>query len=280
MRTREDFPVATRLIAPELRPAIEDYYRFARAADDVADAPGVGIAAKLDALDAHAAGLDGRPGGSREGRVLRARMEAMGLEHALVHASDLLVAFRRDAAGADCGDWEALSCYCSHSASPVGRFLLDLHRERAGLYALSDPLCVALQVLNHLRDLGPDWRELERLYMPRDWREAAGARPEALAGGRIDGPWAQVAGRALDACDALLARSADLPGAIVDPRLAAQAAATQAVALRISARLRAGDPLARRIRPTALDAARAAASGIATRIGRMGFPARAVPRRP
>ena len=280
MRTQEDFPVATRLISAALRPAVADYYRFARAADDAADAPGLATGARLAALDRHEAGLDGEPGGTAEGLALRARLTGMGRPRALDHARALLVAFRCDAAGADCATWCDLMDYCLHSAAPVGRFLLDLHDERPAAHALSDPLCLALQVLNHVRDLGPDARGLGRLYLPADWRAEAGARPEALRTDRLDGPWAAVVARTLDGCDVLLDRSAGLPAAISDPRLAAEAAGTQAMARRIAARLRAGDPLARRIRPTPLDGARAAAAGVATWLGRLGPAARPATRRP
>ena len=268
MRTQEDFPVATRLMAPAHRPAVADFYRLARAADDVADDPRRTEGEKLDALDRHAAGLAGEAGGSAEGLALHRRMVALGLLGSLDHARDLLAAFRLDARGADCADWDALMGYCALSAAPVGRFLLDLHGEGRAARVHADPLCAALQVLNHLRDLAPDWRDLGRLYMPADWRREAGAEPGALLEGRLDGPWSQVVQRALDGCDALLDAAEGLPGAVMDRRLAAESAATLSVARRIAARLRAGDPVARRIVPTALDAARAGLRGAATWAGR------------
>lgn len=268
MRTREDFPVGTRLIAPALRPAIADFYRFARSADDVADDPEVGMAAKLDALDVHQAGLAGAPGGSPQGLALRATLSGMEIPDAARHAGDLLEAFRRDARGEGCATWDGLVGYCDVSAAPVGRFLLALHGEAAGLRSLSDPLCAALQVLNHLRDLGPDLRDLGRCYMPADWRAEAGSLDADLMAGHLSPAWRIVADRALDGCDALLDRSAALPAAIADGRLAAEAAATQGIARAISARLRAGDPLARRIRPSAWETTRAMASGAALWLGR------------
>ncbi|MDX2221849.1 MAG: squalene/phytoene synthase family protein, partial [Rhodospirillaceae bacterium] len=48
----ENFPVATWFVAPRLRPAIRAYYAFARAADDIADDPTLGVAEKLARLDA------------------------------------------------------------------------------------------------------------------------------------------------------------------------------------------------------------------------------------
>lgn len=275
MRTQEDFPVATRLMASAHRPAVADFYRFARAADDVADAPELPRDARRAALALHAAGLEGDPGGSAEGHALRARLVSLDLEGSLDHGRDLLEAFRRDVEGADCADWEALMGYCALSAAPVGRFLLDLHGERREVRDHADPLCMALQVLNHIRDLAPDWRDLGRCYLPADWRAAAGADPSSLLSGRLDRSWAEVVSRALDGCDALLGCSASLPAAIADRRLAAEAAATQSVALRIAARLRSGDPVARRIGPSTLDAVRAGLRGALTWLGRAGGGARA-----
>ena len=71
---------------------------------------------------------------------------------------------------------------------PVGRFVLDLHGEDRSVWAYSDPLCSALQVINHLQDCAKDYRELDRVYLPLDvnaevWREGRGTRrPKILAG--------------------------------------------------------------------------------------------------
>ena len=47
----ENFPVASRLVRAELRPTILAFYRFARAADDVADHPTAAPEQKLAELD-------------------------------------------------------------------------------------------------------------------------------------------------------------------------------------------------------------------------------------
>ena len=90
------------------------------------------------------------------------------------HAQDLLAAFKRDATKLRYRDWQDLLGYCALSASPVGRYLLDLHGERPELYAYSDPLCDALQVLNHVQDCQDDFRALNRVYLPLDSFAAAG----------------------------------------------------------------------------------------------------------
>ena len=47
----ENFPVASHLIAARLRTPILSFYRFARAADDIADHPGLSENSKLAGLD-------------------------------------------------------------------------------------------------------------------------------------------------------------------------------------------------------------------------------------
>ena len=61
------------------------------------------------------------------------------------------------------------------------------------LWPANDALCAALQVINHLQDCAKDYRELNRVYIPRDHvdrgrdrRRGAGAKTRAnpaLAGG-------------------------------------------------------------------------------------------------
>ena len=57
--TDENFPVASWLIRPELRGTILTFYRFARAADDIADHETASEATKLAQLARMRAGLDG-----------------------------------------------------------------------------------------------------------------------------------------------------------------------------------------------------------------------------
>src|SRR6185437_5841338 len=97
------------------------------------------------------------------------------------HCRDLLRAFRLDATKLRYDDWDDLMTYCRYSASPVGRQLIDLHGESQAAYPASDALCSALQVLNHLRDCGEDYRVLDRVYLPARELAANGAGIDELA---------------------------------------------------------------------------------------------------
>ena len=261
----ENFPVGSALLRRDLRPHVAALYAFARAADDVADDPALGPAEKLARLGAFEAALDGGPGPAEAAR-LRGSLCETGVSDR--HARDLLRAFRRDAVEGRCADWAALADYCAHSAHPVGRFMLDLHGEGARTHPPADALCAALQVLNHLQDLGHDRRRLDRVYLPLDWMAEAGATLRDLDADRSSPALRAVTHRALDACDDWLDAAEALPRLVASPRLAGECAAILRLARRLSRRLRRGDPLAGRVALSRTDFAAAAAVGAAHAVRR------------
>lgn len=262
----ENFPVASLLLARGDRAAVRAFYRFARFADDIADSPVLPPAAKLGALDALDAALLGEAVASdavdtAPAADLRAALTARNLE--TVHARALLCAFRRDAENRGTPTWDELMAYCRASAAPVGRFLLDLHREPRRAMAAADALCAALQVLNHVQDIGEDRRLRKRVYLPLDW--PGGPRADLAD---LDAPVCSPALRAcidktLDRTAALLDRADALPALLTRPRLRAEAAAILSLAHALLRRLRAADPLAARIRATPADGVRALGAALA-----------------
>ncbi|MEM7642501.1 MAG: squalene/phytoene synthase family protein [Pseudomonadota bacterium] len=260
---QENFPVASRLLSRRLRGRVVAFYRYARTADDIADDPALGTADKSERLQSLEDGLDGR-GRSAVALALREALDGTGVgdASALAAARKLLVAFRRDAGGIACVDWDDLMAYCDASAVPVGRFLLAIHGEAADTHDPSDALCAALQVLNHLQDMAEDHDRLGRRYVPGDWMVQHGATDADLTAPKLSGGLRAAVGRTLDATDALLVRAAPLPGRIQSRGLRAQSAATLALARRLAVRLRRGDPLASRIALTRFDFLRAGLVGL------------------
>ncbi|KAJ8138131.1 hypothetical protein OY671_008656, partial [Metschnikowia pulcherrima] len=160
----ENFPVASSLIKPEYRPPVMAYYRFARAADDVADHP-TARAAETSARSARSrAGSDGD--GAPEAMALRAVMAKRSIDP--VNAHDSLNAFERDVTVNRYADWDDSIGYCRYSAMPVGRFVLDVHGESRATWAANDASCAALQIVNHSQDCGKDYRTINRVYIPLD----------------------------------------------------------------------------------------------------------------
>ncbi len=260
MSRGENFPVGSLLIRRDLRPDVAAFYRVARAADDVADHPSLSPEEKLARLDRFEAGLDGDPQGAPEGLALA----ALPRPEPARHARQLLRAFRRDARNEACSTWADLLAYCEDSANPVGRFLLDLHGEPRAAWPLSDSLCTALQVLNHLQDLREDHLRLGRHYLPLDWMAEEGAPLSELEAVSMSAALRRAVDRALDRCDALLDEAAGLPGTLASRRLAGESATILWLARRLSRLLRRGDPLAGRVAPSRADFARAGLHGAIT----------------
>jgi hydroxysqualene synthase len=244
----ENFPVASRLIAPRLRAPILAFYRFARAADDIADHPTLPPEAKLDGLAALEAGLTGADEGDRRGLALRLALADRNLTSR--HALDLLAAFRLDVIKNRYRDWGELMGYCALSAAPVGRFVLDVHGEPADRWPASDAICASLQVINHLQDCGRDFSKLDRVYLPQETLDRHRAAVTDLQAPRASGELRAVIGELTGRAGALLEEGASLPGAVKDLRLACEIGAIVGLARANCVRLEKRDPLSERVHPT------------------------------
>jgi squalene synthase HpnC len=241
----ENFPVASRLVGARHRPVIMAFYDFARAADDIADHPALPAGEKLRQLDRMEASLTG----ARSDDVLSVRLREQIATRKLspVHALDLLKAFRQDVTKLRYDDWDELIGYCTYSAMPVGRFVLDVHGEDRATWASSDVLCAVLQIVNHLQDCGKDYRTLDRVYLPLDRLHAHGVSAEHLAQNRSSPAF-------LACLHELTRRTADyfdtqpaLAGGIRDTRLACEVAAIAALAHKLLGVLQDSDPLADKV---------------------------------
>jgi hydroxysqualene synthase len=241
----ENFPVASVLIHPRHRPIILAFYRFARAADDVADHPTAEAEERLKLLDSMQAGLIDGTGGVVESLALRSALASRSLSPR--HALDLLEAFRRDVTKSRYANWDELMDYCRYSAMPVGRFVLDVHGESEITWPASDSLCAALQVINHLQDCSKDYRLLDRVYIPLDALDEVGLAPDVLK--RYLAPTAlrEVIRNLAQRTAGLLAASRMFCHQIRDPRLATEVAVIQALAEDLNLRLMEQDPLSGRV---------------------------------
>jgi squalene synthase HpnC len=241
----ENFPVASFLIAPRHRGIILAFYRFARAADDVADHAEARPDEKLQLLEEMRRTVLGERDISPEAVELRAMIANRGLTPQ--HAIDLLIAFSRDVTKLRYDDWDDLMDYCRFSAMPVGRFVLDVHGESRSTWAASDALCAGLQVINHLQDCARDYRNLNRVYIPLDAFSAAAIGPEALAQPRASPALlAAIAGLARRT-EVLLNQARPFAGQIDDRRLAFEVSVIQRLAEDLCRKLMRRDPLCERV---------------------------------
>ena len=249
----ENFPVASRLIHPRHREIILAFYEFVRIADDIADHPSLAATKKLELLNGLEADLKGGGNGNAAAVALRSHLAKRGITNR--HALDLLTAFKQDVTKLRYRDWDDLIAYCSYSAMPVGRFVLDVHGEERTTWPASDALCAALQIINHIQDCGADYRNLDRVYVPLDALAAAGAEIQSLG--------AKEASPALRRClreialrtEALLGESEMFPVLVQDLRLGLEISVIQELAQKLVRLLAHRDPLSQHVHLTKADVA-------------------------
>ncbi|WP_436851039.1 squalene synthase HpnC [Streptomyces hokutonensis] len=177
----ENFPVAPFFLPRAWRTDLMAVYGFARLVDDIGDgdlAPG-GADARLlgvspeDAedrvvlLDAFEADLrrvfDGTPG-----HPLLRRLQPTVRRCALTPEPflGLIAANRQDQLVTRYETYDDLLAYCELSANPVGRLVLGVTgTETPERVRLSDAICTALQIVEHLQDVTEDLGR-DRIYLP------------------------------------------------------------------------------------------------------------------
>lgn len=167
----ENFPVASVLCPPALRPPIVAIYRFARTADDIADEGDAPAETRLTDLRAYDAALRRLyADGSVDARwpAVFGPLKRAVVAHALPMAplAALLDAFMQDVRNPSYPDRAELLDYCRRSADPIGRLLLHLYGvSDAESLRRADAVCSALQLINFWQDLSVDLPRGRR-YVP------------------------------------------------------------------------------------------------------------------
>ena len=241
----ENFPVASWIIHPRHRALILSFYNFVRTADDIADHANLAADEKLRYLDLLEAELLGKGDTQPEAVNLRRALaeRAMTPRHAL----DVLVAFRMDVTKLRYENWDEVIHYCRYSAMPVGRFMLDVHGESTSTWTASDALCAGLQINNHLQDCGKDYKNLNRVYLPRDALAASGATVEMLGEAKSHPALLQCLQALAVRTETLLNESKPLSAEVKDFRLGLEISVIQAFADTIVGMLKVRDPLSERV---------------------------------
>lgn len=166
----ENFPVASVLCPPALRPAVTAIYHFARTADDIADEGDATPAERLALLDRYEHALKdavhGRTGHHWPQVFGPLAQQIVAHQLPIKLFGDLLAAFRQDTHNPLYPDRAGLLDYCSRSANPIGRLLLHLSNVREPIaLAQSDAICSALQLINFWQDMSVD-HPRGRFYVP------------------------------------------------------------------------------------------------------------------
>jgi squalene synthase HpnC len=190
-RHYENFPTASLLVPRDKRDALAAIYAFARYADDLADEPGV--EGRLEKLAEWRQKLTECYAGKVDHPVFIALHDA-AVRYRLSeeHFQNLLRAFEQDVVVNRHKDFASLLSYCTCSANPVGRLVLELfgHRD-AELLALSDCICTALQLTNFWQDVAIDL-ERDRIYLPLEDLERFAYTLDDLRARAVDERWSRL----------------------------------------------------------------------------------------
>src|ERR1700728_2306189 len=151
----ENFPVASMLLPRRIRRHLLALYGYARFIDDVGDESG---GDRLSSLDAAERQLDLAMAGAATHPIF-VELDRQPLV-------DLIEANRMDQVKRRYATFDELVSYCSLSANPVGRLVLAVFGASNPVTThLSDEVCTALQIVEHLQDVGEDF-EVGRIYLP------------------------------------------------------------------------------------------------------------------
>ncbi|MDT0483345.1 squalene synthase HpnC [Streptomyces doebereineriae] len=179
----ENFPVAPFFLPKDWRTDLVAVYGFARLVDDIGDgdlAPGgadarlLGVSPaeaedRLLLLDAFEADLD-RVFEGTPGHPLLRRLQATVRRRSLTPEPflGLIAANRQDQLVTRYETYDDLLAYCELSANPVGRLVLAVTgTSTPERIRLSDAICTALQIVEHLQDVAEDLGR-DRIYLPAE----------------------------------------------------------------------------------------------------------------
>lgn len=167
----ENFPVASVALPAYLRRPIAVIYTFARTADDFADEGNALPEQRLKLLKNYGEKLTACVNGNADDDPVFIALADVIRRHALpvqlLH--DLLTAFTMDVTTHRYATFDDLLFYCRHSANPIGRLLLHLSNTASDAnLSQSDAICTSLQLINFWQDIGQDYDENNRIYVPAE----------------------------------------------------------------------------------------------------------------
>jgi squalene synthase HpnC len=187
----ENFPVASLLLPPRLRPAVKAIYAFARSADDLADEGNAAPEERLHALETYenALGEIERNGAATTPIFVELAKVINDYCLPMQPLYDLLSAFKQDVVKKRYESIEDLLDYCRRSANPVGAMMLTLYgaADERNLRD-SDAICSALQLINFWQDVAIDWQK-ERIYIPQRDLDRFGITETHLTHATNDDAW-------------------------------------------------------------------------------------------
>lgn len=213
----EVFPVASLLLPAHARAPLRICYDFLRGADEIADHPALPAARRLEELaQLRTPHLATAPWANNFFCLCDHDVAYLPLAQHVLHA------FEQDCRQQDYATLDELVTYCQDSAVPVGRMVLHACKEADVDVAAADALCCALQLLNHVRDIQKDYCQLQRIYLPKEWRTRFGVTNEMLTQNDITPPLEALISNLLGTIEDFLSTAQRLPTTLASTGLALQ----------------------------------------------------------
>lgn len=212
-RHYENFPVASWLLPRRLRKPVAVIYAFARTADDFADEGGHDSQWRLSRLENYRTCLQSLATGLIVDDPIFVALDdcRRRFDLPLSLFDDLLSAFIQDISRKHYATTTEVLEYCRYSANPVGRLLLYLDQSASPQnLSDSDAICTALQLINFLQDIGQDYSENDRIYIPEETMQRYGVDVSWFAERRTDTPMRELIHDRIDQARTLLFQGAPL----------------------------------------------------------------------
>ncbi len=255
----ENFPVSSFLISNKYSKHIKNLYTFARTADDIADHKLISKSDKKKML-------------SRLDQILMKKEKTNytfmnNLIETLIETGvtedyprKLLKAFIQDAEKKRYKNWKELIQYCHKSASPIGRFVVDLHGKKnyskidlKNIYDGCDKICNTLQILNHLQDCKEDFVKLDRIYIPELFFNGAKVNTNFFLENKNRSKFLQIKNKCIDEVNVLLAGASKKIVLIKDSGLRRETFVIFNIAKKLSYLLEKNDPIKKKVKLSRID---------------------------
>jgi phytoene synthase len=165
---------------------ISVFYAFCRVIDDIADDPNVPVFERQRALDRWKESVSS-PVAVLSEPALAVTVRALIAKYRLPveHFLEIIAGCEMDLTGVEYETWSDLEKYCYRVASVVGLVSIEIFGCRDSAcrqYAIN--LGLALQLTNILRDVGQDYANEARIYLPREEMKRFNYSIDDLAKGR------------------------------------------------------------------------------------------------
>jgi phytoene synthase len=182
--SKSNLAIALITLPRERRRDMNIFYAFCRLIDDIADDPGKSVEERRAGLHQWRESLATQaPGEPPLASTVRDLIAKYGLNPELFR--EIISGCEMDLTGASYATWEDLRVYCYRVASCVGLVSIEIfgcRHEACRSYAID--LGLALQLTNILRDVGEDFANDGRIYLPREDLARFGYSAGDLAAGR------------------------------------------------------------------------------------------------